>query len=360
MAKVRLAVIGTGMAWERLHWPAIQQLSDKYEIVALCNRTRKDAERFASIINLDLKNVYDDYNEMLQRNDIDAVDVLVPIPDNFEVAAAVLKANKNLIAEKPLAATLEGAQELLQLHKEHPVHFMVAENYRYNEENNIIRDIISQGKIGQVIYFIKNNMVDFETEMKGNTFAATEWRQYPEYKGGTFLDAGIHDIAALRHIFGEVEHVYALGRPQQEPFSPYMSINVQMLFRSGVIGQYTYCSEINELQKPLIGLRIFGTLGEIYLEDKKSGIIHVTYKDGNSEQIQFTPDRGYYNELLNFYNALNGTESILATPEVEYGDLKTVFDVLKSIEDNKLVKVDNINWKLESNYENAQGRWFLQ
>jgi len=342
MNKIRLAVIGTGMAWERLHWPAIQELGDKYEVVALCNRTKKDAENFANSINLDLKNVYDDYNEMLQRDDIDAVDVLVPIPDNFEAAAAVLKANKNLIAEKPLAATLEGAKELLELHKKHPVHFMVAENYRYNEENNIIKDIINQGKIGQVMYFIKNNMTDFESEMTKNTFAATEWRQYPDYRGGTFLDAGIHDIAALRHIFGEVEHVYALGRPQQEPFNPYMSINVQILFKSGVIGQYNYCSEIDELQKPPIGFRIFGTQGEIYLEDKKSGVIHVAYRDGSSEQIQFTPERGYYNELLNFYNALNGTEAILSTPEVAYGDLKMVFDALKSIESNQPVKVDNI------------------
>ncbi|GAE87097.1 glucose-fructose oxidoreductase [Acetivibrio straminisolvens JCM 21531] len=47
MKKIRLAVIGTGLAWERLHYPAIKELGDKYEIVALCNRTREDAEEFA-------------------------------------------------------------------------------------------------------------------------------------------------------------------------------------------------------------------------------------------------------------------------------------------------------------------------
>jgi len=41
-----------GNGLERLHYPAIKELEDKYEIVALCNRTRKDAEEFAKKINL--------------------------------------------------------------------------------------------------------------------------------------------------------------------------------------------------------------------------------------------------------------------------------------------------------------------
>ncbi len=340
MEKIRLGVIGTGMAWERLHWPAIQQLGDKYEVVALCNRTRKDAEVFARKIQLDLKNVYSDYRELLAREDIDAIDVLVPISDNFDIAKAVMQAGKNLITEKPLAGTMDGANRLLQLHKKHSVLVMVAENYRYNEENNIIKNIVDQGKIGQVIYFIQNNMVDFKNEMVKDTFAATEWRQYPHYEGGTFLDAGVHNIAAMRHIFGAVEQLYACGIAQEEHFSPYRSINVQILFKNGVIGQYSYCSHEEELHKPLVGLRIFGTNGQIYLEEKTGGIIYVAYPDGNTEEIPYTPGQGYYNELLNFYNAFQGNESISVAPEVAYGDVKMVFDILTSIETRQPVRVD--------------------
>ncbi|WHH57441.1 Gfo/Idh/MocA family oxidoreductase [Petroclostridium sp. X23] len=340
MRKIRMGVIGTGMAWERLHWPAMQQLSDRYEVVALCNRTKSDAENFARSIQLDLNNVYDDYRQMLKRDDIDAVDVMVPISQNYDVAAAVIQSNKNLIAEKPLAATLEGCKKLLELHREHDVKIMVAENYRYNEEINKIRDIINQGKIGEVVYFIQNNVVDFESEMKKNTFAAKEWRQHPNYKGGAFLDAALHDIAGMRHIFGAVDHVYAMGRPQQEDFNPYMSVNTQILFKNGVIGQYVYYPDGKEMQAPLVGLRIFGTKGEIYLEEKVCGFINVAYNDGGKELIQYTPKRGYYNELLNFYNAMIGIENISVTPEIEYGDVKMVFDILASIETKQPVKVD--------------------
>ena len=340
MNKIRLGIIGTGMALERLHYPALQELSDKYQIVALCNRTIKDAQDFAAKIKLDLSNVYDDYNKMLLRDDLDAVDILVPIELNYIVSEAVAKAGIDFICEKPMASNMVDAKKYLALSKKHNVKIMIAENYRYNEENNKIRDIVNSGKIGDPVYFLRNNIACFPCEMIKDTYASKEWRQHPKYFGGAFLDAALHDFASLRHIFGAVECVQAFGKPQKEDFNPYVSINTNILFKNGVIGQYTYYPSGIETQIPPVGLRIFGTKGEIYLEDKTCGIINVSYHDGKSEQIGYTPERGYYNELLNFYNALNGTEEISVTPDIEYGDVKMVFDILEAISKREITYVD--------------------
>lgn len=351
MKKIRLGVIGTGLAWERLHYPALKELSDKYEIVALANRTKKDAEEFAVKISLDSKNVYDNYFELLKRSDIDAVDILVPIELNYEVSENVAKAGKNFICEKPLAPDMEQAKKYLALSKKHNVKIMIAENYRYNEENNKIKEIISSGSIGDVVYFIKNNIACFPCEMTKDTYAGTEWRQHPQFPGGAFLDAALHDIAAVRHIFGAVECVQAFGRPQQEDFNPYLSVNTNILFKNGTIGYFTYFPSGMEPQRPLVGFRIFGTKGEVYLEEKTCGVINVAYHDGRSEQIKYTPERGYYNELLNFYNAFNGTEQISVTPEMEYGDAKMVFDILKSVENRQIIFVDEPEGSVYSPYQ---------
>lgn len=340
MNTIRLGIIGTGMAFERLHYPALKELGDKYKIVALCNRTRQDAEAIAQKINLDLSNVYDDYNDMLLRDDLDAVDILVPIESNYTVSECVAKAGIDFICEKPMASNMSDAKKYLELSKRYGVKILIAENYRYNEENNKIRDIVNSGKIGEPVYFIRNNIACFPCEMINDTFAATEWRQHPKYFGGTFLDAAIHDFAGIRHIFGAVECVQAFGKPQKEDFNPYVSVNVNILFKNGVIGQYTYYPSGIETQNPPVGFRIFGTKGEIYLEDKNCGIINVSYHDGNTEQISFTPERGYYNELLNFYNALNGTEQISVTPDIEYGDVKMVFDTLEAVSKREIKYVD--------------------
>lgn len=340
MKKIRLGVIGTGMAWERLHYPAIKELGDKYEIVALANRTKKDAEAFAAKIGLDQSAVYQDYNEMLQRSDIDAVDILVPIDQNYKVSEDVAKTGHNFICEKPLAPDMEQARIYLELTRRYKVKIMIAENYRYNEENNKIRQLVTEGRIGDVVYFLRSNINCFPCEMTKDTYAATEWRQHPDFPGGAFLDAALHDLAAMRHIFGAIECVSAFGKPQKADFNPYVSVNANILFKNGTIGQYTYFPSGNEPQRPLVGFRIFGTKGEIYLEEKSCGIINIAYNDGKSEQIGYTPERGYYNELLNFYNALNGAESISVTPEIEYGDVKTVFDILKSVKSRRSVYVD--------------------
>ncbi len=350
MRKIRLAVIGTGLAWERLHYPAIQEMGDKYEITALCNRTRSDAENFAKKINLDLKNVYEDYTEMLKRDDIDAVDILVPIDLNYKVSRDVAQAGKDFICEKPMAPDMEQAKMYLELSKKYDVRIMIAENFRYNEENTVIRNLINSGKIGEVMYFIRNNISCFPCEINEDTFASTEWRQHPDFRGGAFLDAALHDIAGMRHIFGGVECVQAFGKRQSEDYSPYVSVNTNLLFQSGVSGQFTYCPSGIELQRPLVGFRIFGRKGEIYLEDKSCGIINVAYNDGTSEQIKYTPERGYYNELLNFYNAMNDKEEIYVTPEIEYRDVKTVFDILKSISERKVVFVDGEKAYTNENY----------
>lgn len=339
MEQIRLAVIGTGLAWERLHWPALEQLQKEYRIVAMCDQDENKVNEAAGSIGLGPHDRYTDYKEMLNRDDIDAVVVAVPIPLNFEVAQACARAGKHVILEKPLAPNMKEAKRARDLAKRFGVQVMVAENYRYNDENNILRDLVAERKVGDVVYFIRNDVACFPCHMSGDSFAGTEWRQHPEFEGGVILDAALHDIAAVRHIFGAVDRVSAFGVPQEEDFSPYRSIHVNMLFQSGVVGHFSYWPSGHEMQRPLIGTRIFGTEGMIYLEERTSGVINVTMTDGTHEMIPFEPNKGYYNEFLNFYKALRGEEALGVTPEIEYGDVRMVFEILDSIEHGGRVRI---------------------
>jgi len=135
-----------GNGWERLHYPAIKELEDKYEIVALCNRTRKDAEEFAKKINLSMDRVYDDYNEMLKRQDIDAVDILVPIESNYTVRKPLQK-RQDFICEKPLAANrkrqkISGTFKKIQCKNHDSRKLQIQRRVQQNQ------DIVNSGKIG--------------------------------------------------------------------------------------------------------------------------------------------------------------------------------------------------------------------
>ncbi len=341
MKKLRVGIIGAGMAFDRLHLPAYREMPDKYQIAAVCDEKRETAEKWAAQLGLDKESVYTDHREIAGRENIDCFDIMVPIEKNFTVTEDVARiARKPIICEKPLAPNPEQARAHRDLSKKYGVPILIAENYRYNEEVNMIRDMVRTKRVGDVVYFIQNRVYAFPIDMKKDTFAATEWRQHPQYPGGTILDTTVHDMAALRHILGAVDRLQAFGVPQDDDFSPYAVVNVNMRFHSGVTGQFSfYCSGV-EMQRPLVGLRLFGTRGMIYLEERDCGIINVAHNDGRREQVPYRPQRGFYNELLNFYNAAIGKEPLAVTPEMEFGDAMTVFAILDSIRENRIVQVD--------------------
>jgi len=345
MDKLKVGIIGTGLAFSKLHYPAYQELSDKFEIVALCDPDPDKTGTWAEKLKLGANNIYTDYRLMLWRGDINVFDIMVPIEHNFRVTEDVARAiahqsGRAIICEKPLAASYEQARAHAELPRRYGVPIMIAENYRYSEEINIIRDLIRQKKIGEPVYFIHNRVTCFPEDMLKNEFARTEWRQHPVFAGGVILDTGVHDVAALRHIFGAIDKLQSFGVPQQDDFAPYAVINVNLSFRSGATGQFSFYSAGKEMQRPLIGMRIFGTDGMLYLEESDCGTINLSYNDGRTEQIHYRPQRGYYNELLNIYNAMTGREVIAVTPEMEYGDTKTVLDMLRSAKDGSTIAVD--------------------
>jgi predicted dehydrogenase len=339
MRKLRMGIIGTGMAFERLHYPAYQKLTDRFVITAICDLDTQKAKNWQNTLGLGDHDVYSDFRKMIARGDIDAIDIMVPIESNFEVTEEVAKAGKPIICEKPLAPTKEQAKAAKELPRQYDVPVMIAENYRYNDEVNIIRNLVRNQEIGTVRYFLQNRVVNTPQEMLKNAFAAKEWRQHPEFAGGVFYDTAVHDIAALQHIFGAVERVHAFGVKQEEDFAPFAVIQANLSFRSSITGQFTFFCAGSEMQRPLVGLRILGTDGMIFLEERDCGTVNVAYNDGTSKQISYQPRMGFYHELLNFYKAATGQEPISVTPELEYGDAMVIFAMLDSVEQQEVIEM---------------------
>lgn len=344
MEQLKVGIIGTGMAWRKLHYPAYRELKDYYKIAALCDQDRAKASEWAGKLGLADRDVYTDFREMVRRDDLQVIDIMVPIKLNYTVTEAVAQlisgTKKAIILEKPLAPTLEQAEACAALPKKYGVPIMVAENFRYNEDPNLIKKFIQEGRIGEIDYFLWNRVVNVPEDINRDAFPAKEWRQKPDFPGGIFYDVAVHDMAALRHIFGPIDELTAYGQRKEIALSQLTVVNIIFKFFSGLTGTYTFYAGGKEMQRPLIGLRILGRQGEIYQEERDCGTINLALYDGTSTPVSYRPQRGYYNELLNFYHAYQGTETITVTPELELGDARTVLAVLESIEAETPVKVD--------------------
>ena len=93
--RLRVGVIGTGLAWERLHYPAFQELADKYVIAAVCDLDRSRAESWGRRLGLNIeRDVFTDFYAMLERTDLDVFDILVPISLNHPIGEVVAKTAK--------------------------------------------------------------------------------------------------------------------------------------------------------------------------------------------------------------------------------------------------------------------------
>src|SRR6476646_1967009 len=99
MKKISLGIIGTGIAFQELHAPVLLERQDRFEIVALSSRTESRARQVAAWIAERTgrePEVYADTGDLLDRGDIDAVDVAVPINLTARIASQALQQGKHV------------------------------------------------------------------------------------------------------------------------------------------------------------------------------------------------------------------------------------------------------------------------
>ncbi len=93
--------------------------------------------------------IYSDYRELLARDDIDAVDVVIPNRLHYEVGRAVLMSERHLLLEKPMALTLAECDELVALAAEHDLVLAIGHELRVSSLWGGVKKLIDDGAIGQ-------------------------------------------------------------------------------------------------------------------------------------------------------------------------------------------------------------------
>jgi predicted dehydrogenase len=320
MKPIKLGIIGCGIAAKDLHWPALKDLKDQFEIVVVCNHTEAKAQEFARMVG-NVPYVLD-YREVLAMPEVEAVDIILPIELNRQVVMEAAKAGKHIMVEKPLAANLVDAEYLVELEKGYIPVTMVAENFRFRSIFYQIKSAIATGKIGQPYTVFWNN---FNCIDESNPYAKTQWRIHHQYPGGFVTDGGIHNIAALRDIFGDLTGIGSFtksinsGIGQLDSFSFQFSTSHQV---SGVLNLFFSANSYAEDR-----LIILGTEGCIIVENNT-----MTLKRNDRIEIieKFDNDQGYTEEFIQFYQAIRSGQPVKSSFLEAYHDLKVIIDALSS------------------------------
>lgn len=183
--KLRVGIVGAGNICTSAHLPAYQQITDIAEVVAIADivpeRAKDAAEKWG------IPHYFASVEELLENVDVDYIDICTYTAEHAPVCIAAAKAGKDILCEKPLAATLEQGLAMEKAVKEAGVNFMLAVVTRYGAEQMRFRELYENGVFGE-IYAAKTQYVR-RRGTPGGWFTDKELAG-----GGPVLDIGVHAI----------------------------------------------------------------------------------------------------------------------------------------------------------------------
>ncbi|MBS3168165.1 Gfo/Idh/MocA family oxidoreductase [Candidatus Woesearchaeota archaeon] len=132
-------------------------------------------------------NYYEDYNEMLNNEKLDAVSVAVPTSLHKKVSIDVISKGVNLLIEKPIAENLKDAKDIIDAAKERGLKLMVGHVERFNPAVQRLKKILDEGKLGKVTSVVAKRVGLFPSQVRD---------------ANIIIDLAVHDIDVMNFLFG--------------------------------------------------------------------------------------------------------------------------------------------------------------
>lgn len=195
MKEIRIGLIG---AWGWRGKIVSHALQDGVKLVGASDIFDKSLEKFKDYYK-DQGNLFTtkDYNELLDREDINAIFVLSPDYMHEEHAIAALKAGKDVYLEKPLGITIEECDNILRVAMEEGRKLFLGHNMRYFPVVLKMKEIIDSGIIGKIEAVWCRHFVSY-----GGDAYFKDWHSEQKYVNGLLLQKAAHDIDVIHWLAG--------------------------------------------------------------------------------------------------------------------------------------------------------------
>lgn len=318
MAKLRLGMIGTGVAARQLYLPALQRLQKKIEVVACVNRTRKKAEEYARLAGI--PKVVDTAEELIALPEVDAVFISLPIDLQPALVKQALAAGKPVASEKPLAHTVAEGRKLVKVAARSSTPWLVAENYAFMPAIARIQSWVEQGKLGEPRLLQAYQLTFMDTK---NPYFRTGWRQQPRHIGGFIADGGVHLAHAVRRVFGTPEVVGNTTAQFDPALLPIDTALALLRFPSGAVGTWTSCFSLHNQGGPM--LRVYGSKGTAELGWNKALLRNAKGKETTFETTLDSFDA----QFNHFYDVVKKGAPVAYGPEEALLDLELIAAIVR-------------------------------
>ncbi|MBF0547094.1 MAG: Gfo/Idh/MocA family oxidoreductase [Candidatus Riflebacteria bacterium] len=224
----KFGLVGCGRI-SKNHFKAFSDNSNRCKLTAVCDVVQERVEKAAKENGA---TPYLDIDEMLKKEELDAVVVSTPSGMHPAHGIKVAKSGRHVISEKPMGITLEAVDNLIHTCDEAKVHLFVVKQNRLNPTMQALKKAVDKGRFGR-IFFAQSNIFWSRPQ---EYYDSARWRGTWEFDGGAFLNQASHYVDSLYWLIGDVENVSAITATLARKIETEDTGAAILRFRNGAIG----------------------------------------------------------------------------------------------------------------------------
>ena len=145
--RLKVGIVGGGAITQVAHLPVLKKMRS-VEVQAICDTDLPKARALAA--RFGIKDAFDDIEELLRYEELDAVVICSPNHLHESHIQAALSANLHVLVEKPLAMSAVSVQRVLRAVEKRDRVLMVGMNHRYRPDVQIVRSFVQSGELGSI------------------------------------------------------------------------------------------------------------------------------------------------------------------------------------------------------------------
>ena len=211
---LNIGLVGYGFMG-RTHSNAYKRVNDFFEreyrpvLKAVCGRDAEKAQAFAS--QWQYESVETDWQTLIARDDIDAIDICTPNNTHAEIAIAAAEAGKMVLCEKPLSMSVEEGERMVAAVNQAKVPNTVWYNYRRVPAVTLAKQLVQEGRLGRIFHYRAQFLQDWTIDADLPQGGAALWRLDVAAAGsGVTGDLLAHCIDTAIWLNGSIRDVTAM------------------------------------------------------------------------------------------------------------------------------------------------------
>lgn len=330
MDKVRFAIIGCGRISYR-HIEAIAT-NPRAELVSVCDLNMDLARDKAKSLNI---NAYQNYNEMLIKEDIDVVSIMTPSGMHAEHAIDIInKHRKHIVIEKPMCLNVLDGLKLIKAAEQNSIKLFIVHQNRFNKAVQKIKTAISSDLFGKLVL----GTVRIRWSRGQSYYDRDPWRGKWAFDGGVLTNQAIHHIDLLRWLAGEIRSLSAIAATQLVDVEVEDTACVWLRFENGALGIIEATTATRPVNKDLeASISILGEKGTVIVEGASVNKL-TTWTFGDIDLSEYSEDPpnvygfGHNHIIDNVVEALTNQATPLVTAEDALDTVKLLSAIYRSVE----------------------------